>query len=71
MVDWDKVLIDASISALQGIQEVGKLGLVADALPDLLADRAVAIGKSLVRKLRAEIEPNSSTEVSEPSPERF
>jgi hypothetical protein len=42
-IDWDQVLIDASIAALQGIQETSKIGLVADALPDLLSERAVAI----------------------------
>lgn len=54
-IDWNQVLINATISALQGIQEIGKLGLVADALPDLLADRAVTIGKSVVERLKKEI----------------
>lgn len=54
-IDWNQVLIDASIAALQGIQETSKIGLVADALPDLLSEQAVAIGKSLVERLKKEI----------------
>lgn len=69
-IDWDQVLIDASIAALQGIQETSKIGLVADALPDLLSERAVEIGRSLVSKLKLEIGEETPTEVSEPSQER-
>ena len=68
-IDWNQVLIDASIAALQGIQETSRIGLVADALPDLLADRSVAIGKALVQKLQAEMCPKTGTDVSELSPD--
>lgn len=68
-IDWNQVLINASISALQGIQETSKIGLVADALPDLLADRSVKIGKAMVERLKREMCPEISTDASEISPD--
>lgn len=55
LVDWNKVLIEASISAMQGIQESGKLGLAADILPEKLAESSVKIAKCLVNELKKEI----------------
>lgn len=55
LVDWNKVLIEASIAAMQGIQESGKLGLAADILPEKLAESSVKIAKYLVNELKKEI----------------
>ena len=52
---WDKVLVDASIAAMQGIQESGKFGIAMDVLSDKLAEASVRIGKCLVSELRKEI----------------
>ena len=54
--DWDTILIDASIAAMQGIQESGKIGLVSDLTPNLLAAEAVKIAKCLVEELKKEIQ---------------
>ena len=54
-VDWNNVLIQASISAMQGIQESGKAGLISDFAPDVLAKFAVSLGKALVKELKKEI----------------
>ena len=54
--DWDDILIQASIAAMQGIQESGKLGLVTDIVPKELAKMSVRIGKALVEELKKETE---------------
>lgn len=54
-IDWNKVLIEASIAAMQGIQESGKLGLAADILPEKLAEASVKIAKCLINELKKEI----------------
>lgn len=51
-IDWNQVLVDAAISAMQGIQESGKLGMAMDVMPDALAEASVKIAKSLVRELK-------------------
>lgn len=56
MVDWDKILIDASIAAMQGIQESGKFGLAFDVMPEKLAEFSVKIAKCLVEELKKELE---------------
>ena len=53
--DWSQVLIEASIAAMQGIQESGKLGLAFDVVPERLAELSVKIGKCLVEELRKEL----------------
>ena len=60
--DWDDVLIQASISAMQGIQESGKVGLISDFAPDVLAKKSVAIGKALVKELKKAIKKDSTSE---------
>lgn len=55
-IDWNNVLIEASIAAMQGIQESGKFGLAADVMPEKLAEISVKIAKCLVSELKAEIE---------------
>lgn len=62
MIDWNQVLIEASIAAMQGIQESGKLGVAADVLPDQLAKISVRIAKSLVAELKKEIENNNQNQ---------
>ncbi len=47
-LDWDTILIEASIAAMQGIQESGKVGLISDLTPNILASEAVKIAKCLV-----------------------
>lgn len=54
-IDWSKVLIEASIAAMQGIQESGKLGLAFDVVPEKLAELSVKIGKCLVEELKKEL----------------
>lgn len=55
-INWSQVLIDASIAAMQGIQESGKLGLAFDVVPEKLAKLSVKIGKCLVDELKSELE---------------
>jgi hypothetical protein len=53
--DWNQVLINASIEAMQGIQESGKIGFAADLVPETLAALSVKIGKAMVEELKKEI----------------
>lgn len=55
-IDWNQVLINASISAMQGLQENGKISLLIEVDPDALAEYSVRLGKSLVKELKKEIE---------------
>lgn len=53
---WNDVLVQASIAAMQGLQESGHLLSVAvDVLPKELAELSVKIAKCLVSKLKEEI----------------
>lgn len=54
-IDWNSVLINASIEAMQGIQESGKIGFAADLVPETLAALSVKIGKAMVEELKKEI----------------
>ena len=54
-IDWNGVLINASIEAMQGIQESGKIGFAADLVPETLAALSVKIGKAMVKELKKEI----------------
>lgn len=54
-IDWDKVLIQASISSMQGIQESGKIGEISNLVPEKLADLSVKVGKALVDRLKEEM----------------
>lgn len=53
--DWDTILIEASIAAMQGIQESGKIGVISDLTPNILAAESVKIAKCLVEELKKEI----------------
>ncbi|MBR4624435.1 MAG: hypothetical protein IKO56_02740 [Alphaproteobacteria bacterium] len=53
---WKDVLVQASIAAMQGIQESGHMiGVAADVLPNELAELSIKIAKCLVDKLKKEI----------------
>ena len=54
MVDWEQVRIDAAISAMQGVLESGKLGMVLEASPDTVARQAVRMADALVEELKGE-----------------
>lgn len=54
-IDWNSVLINASIEAMQGIQESGKIGFAVDLVPETLAALSVKIGKAMVEELKKEI----------------
>lgn len=53
---WNNVLVQASIAAMQGIQESGKVGLISDMVPEELAKLSVKIGKALVKELKENID---------------
>ena len=57
-IDWNKVLIDASIAAMQGIQESGKFGIALDVMPEKLAEVSIKIAKSMVNELKNTITQN-------------
>lgn len=50
--DWKQVLIDAAISAMQGIMESGRLGMLLEIDPKLIAEQAVRVADALVEELR-------------------
>ena len=52
MVDWEQVRIDAAISAMQGVLESGKLGMVLEAAPDVVARQSVKLADALVEELK-------------------
>jgi hypothetical protein len=52
MVDWEHVRINAAISAIQGVMESGKLGMVLELDPDILAKQAVRVADALVNELK-------------------
>lgn len=54
MVDWEQVRIDAAISAMQGVLESGKLGMVLEAAPEVVARQAVRLADALVEELKEE-----------------
>lgn len=52
MIDWEEVKVNASISALQGILESGKVGEVLELMPNLVAKQSVRLANSLVEELK-------------------
>ena len=54
MVDWGQVRIDAAISAMQGVLESGKLGMVLEAAPEVVAKQAVRLADALIEELKGE-----------------
>lgn len=55
MIDWNKVKINAAISTIQGIMESGKLGMILEADPHIMARQAVRVADALVEELKKEI----------------
>lgn len=55
MIDWNEVKINAAISTIQGIMESGKLGMVLEADPHIMAKQAVRVADALVEELKKEI----------------
>jgi len=55
VIDWNKVKINAAISTIQGIMESGKLGMVLEADPQIMAKQAVRVANALVEELKKEI----------------
>lgn len=51
--DWEQVRIDAAISALQGVMESGKLGMVLELDPKIIAVQAVRVADALVDELKS------------------
>lgn len=54
MVDWEQVRIDAAVSAMQGILESGKLGIVLEAAPEVVVKQAVRLADALIEELKGE-----------------
>ena len=52
MIDWEQVRVDAAISAMQGVLESGKLGMVLEATPDTVARQSVRLADALVDELK-------------------
>lgn len=50
--DWGQVRIDAAVSAVQGVMESGKLGMVLEIDPHLIARQAVRVADALVEELK-------------------
>lgn len=54
MIDWEQVRIDAAISAMQGVLESGKLGMVLEAAPEVVAKQSVKLADALIEELKGE-----------------
>ncbi len=52
MIDWEQVRIEAAISAMQGVLESGKLGMVLEAAPEMVAKQSVKLADALVEELQ-------------------
>lgn len=52
MIDWEQVRIDAAISAMQGVLESGKLGMVLEVVPEVVAKQSVKLADALVEELK-------------------
>lgn len=52
MIDWEQIRINAAISAMQGVLESGKLGMVLEAAPDVVAKQSVKLADALVDELK-------------------
>lgn len=56
MADWEQVRVDAAISAMQGVLESGKLGMVLEAAPEVVAKQAVRLADALIEELKGKNE---------------
>lgn len=50
--NWEQVRIDAAISAIQGVMESGKLGMLLEMDPHIIAIQAVRVADALVEELK-------------------
>lgn len=50
--NWEQVRIDAAISAIQGVMESGKLGMLLEMDPKIIAIQAVRVADALVEELK-------------------
>ena len=50
--NWEQVRIDAAISAIQGVMESGKLGMILEIDPQIIAVQAVRVADALVEELK-------------------
>lgn len=55
MIDWEQVRVDAAISAMQGVLESGKLGMVLEVAPDVVARQSVKLADALVEELKKSV----------------
>ena len=52
MIDWEQVRVDAAISAMQGVLESGKLGMVLEVAPEVVARQSVKLANALVEEMK-------------------
>lgn len=52
LINWEQVRIDAAISAIQGVMESGKLGMILEIDPTIIAKQAVRVADALVDELK-------------------
>jgi hypothetical protein len=50
--NWEQVRIDAAISAIQGVMESGRLGMILEIDPQIIAMQAVRVADALVEELK-------------------
>ncbi len=50
--NWEQVRIDAAISAIQGVMESGRLGMILEIDPQIIAVQAVRVADALVEELK-------------------
>ena len=62
MIDWEQIRINAAISAMQGVLESGKLGMVLEAAPDVVAKQSVKLADALVEELKKRTSSSDLTE---------
>ena len=52
MINWEQARVDASISAMQGVLESGKLGELLEIVPEVVARQAVKLADALIKELK-------------------
>lgn len=55
-INWNEVLINATISSAQGIMESGHIGQILELDPNIISIQSIHVAKSLVEHLKKEIE---------------
>ena len=54
MINWEQTRVDAAISAMQGVLESGKLGMVLEVAPEVVAKQSVRLADALIKELKGE-----------------